>query len=42
MFPERQSVALWYVRLTTLMDEFATAVQYNLHIKVIVIKNKIY
>jgi len=39
-FPERQSVAfVGDAGLTMLMGEFATAVQYNLPIKVIVIKN---
>ena len=39
-FPERQSVAfVGDGGLTMLMGEFATAVQYNLPIKVIVIKN---
>jgi pyruvate dehydrogenase (quinone) len=39
-FPERQSVAfVGDAGLTMLMGEFATAVQYNLPIKVVVIKN---
>src|SRR6185503_11351669 len=39
-FPERQSIAfVGDGGLTMLMGEFATAVQYNLPIKVIVIKN---
>lgn len=39
-FPDRQSIALVCDGgLTMLMGEFATAVQYNLPIKVIVIKN---
>ena len=39
-FPERQSIAfVGDAGLTMLMGEFATAVQYNLPIKVIVIKN---
>ena len=39
-FPERQSIAfVGNAGLTMLMGEFATAVQYNLPIKVIVIKN---
>jgi pyruvate dehydrogenase (quinone)/pyruvate oxidase len=39
-FPERQSVAfVGDAGLTMLMGEFATAVQYNLPIKVIIIKN---
>jgi pyruvate dehydrogenase (quinone) len=41
-FPERQSIAfVGDAGLTMLMGEFATAVQYNLPIKVIVIKNNI-
>src|SRR5436309_11214369 len=41
-FPERQSIAfVGDGGLTMLMGEFATAVQYNLPIKVIVIKNNI-
>ena len=41
-FPERQSVAfVGDGGLTMLMGEFATAVQYNLPIKIIVIKNNI-
>jgi pyruvate dehydrogenase (quinone) len=39
-FPERQSIAfVGDGGLTMLMGEFATAVQYNLPIKVIIIKN---
>jgi pyruvate dehydrogenase (quinone) len=39
-FPERQSIAfVGDAGLTMLMGEFATAVQYNIPIKVIVIKN---
>ncbi len=40
-FPDRQSVAAFVgdAGLTMLMGEFATAVQYNLPIKVIIIKN---
>lgn len=39
-YPERQSIAfVGDAGLTMLMGEFATAVQYNLPIKVIVIKN---
>lgn len=41
-FPERQCIAfVGDGGLTMLMGEFATAVQYNLPIKVIVIKNNI-
>jgi pyruvate dehydrogenase (quinone) len=41
-FPERQSVAfVGDAGSTMLMGEFATAVQYNLPIKVVVIKNNI-
>jgi pyruvate dehydrogenase (quinone) len=40
-FQKDNQLLYWYARLTMLMDEFPTAEQYNLPIKVIVINNNI-